>query len=88
MIADRIHQRLTRNRIARPAATALAHDIEAEEEDGRTRLARREMADEEEARLARLNASLISLTANSNKPAVGWGSHQTSFRQWSRRRCS
>jgi len=32
VIADRIHQRLTRNGIARPAAAALAHDIEAEEE--------------------------------------------------------
>ena len=61
VIADRIHQRLVRNGIARPAAAALAHDIEAEEEDARTRLARREMADEEERRLARLNRELDQL---------------------------
>jgi ERCC4-related helicase len=61
VIADRIHQRLTRNGIARPAAAALAHDIEAEEEDARTRLARREMADEEERRLARLKRELDQL---------------------------
>jgi ERCC4-related helicase len=61
VIADRIHQRLTRNGIARPTATALAHDIEAEEEDARTRLARREMADEEERRLARLKRELDQL---------------------------
>jgi ERCC4-related helicase len=61
VIADRIHQRLTRDGIARPAAAALARDIEAEEEDARTRLARREMADEEERRLARLKRELDQL---------------------------
>jgi Helicase conserved C-terminal domain/SNF2-related domain len=61
VIADRIHQRLTRDGIARPAAAALARDIEAEQEDARTRLARREMADEEERRLARLKRELDQL---------------------------
>jgi hypothetical protein len=67
VIADRIHQRLTRDGIARAAAEALAQGIEAEEEDARARLARREMADEEERRLGRLKRELDQLDRELNQ---------------------
>ena len=61
VIADRVHQRLVRGGIARAAVETLAQGIEAEKEDARARLARREMADEEERRLARLKRELGQL---------------------------
>lgn len=61
VIADRIHQRLVRSGIDRTAAATLARQVEAEQEDARTRLARREMADEQERRLARLERELRQL---------------------------
>jgi hypothetical protein len=61
VIADRIHQRLTRGGISRATAETLAHEVETEAEDARARLARREMADEEERRLARLKRELAQL---------------------------
>jgi len=48
-------------RITRAEADALARDIEAEQEDGRARLARREMDDDEERRLSRLGRELGQL---------------------------
>jgi hypothetical protein len=61
VIADRIHQRLARGGIDRTAVASLAQEVEAEQEDARTRLARREMADEQERRLARLKRELAQL---------------------------
>jgi hypothetical protein len=61
VIADRIHQRLARDGIARAGADTLARGIEAEEEDAHTRRARHEMADDEERRLARLERELAQL---------------------------
>jgi hypothetical protein len=61
VIADRIHQRLARGGIARAGVEALTHEIETQEEDARARLARREMADEEGRRRARLKRELDQL---------------------------
>jgi hypothetical protein len=61
VLGERIHHRLTTAGIARHAAAALAQDIEAEDGGGAVRLARREMADEEEKRLERLKRELGTL---------------------------
>lgn len=61
VLAERIHQRLSRGGISRSASDALADEIEQERGDDLTKRARREMADESERRLERLARDLKQL---------------------------
>ncbi|TBH62133.1 ATP-dependent helicase [Rhizobium leguminosarum] len=61
VLGERIHRRLAAVGITRKSAAALAREIEAEDGDAFVRRARREMADEEEKRLARLSRELAVL---------------------------
>ncbi|RWK66044.1 DISARM system SNF2-like helicase DrmD [Mesorhizobium sp.] len=67
VLGERIHRRLSSTGITRQSAAAMAREIEAEDGDAFVRRARRDMADEEEKRLARLSRELGVLDRELNE---------------------